>query len=276
MDYLIRGMARNDRIRIIGCDCKDAIDLICKGHECYPLASIALGRFLCANLMMGTMLKDEQTITSILNGDGELGTLFAQANTRGEIRGFVSNSKADLPLTNNKWDIEGAVGSGILTIIKSFDEEKSFSSQVEVNRGDIASDIAKYFFESEQIPTIVNVGVELEKDGSVKSARGYIIQLITGYDESDVEYLENLTLASLDKNIDEVINSMFNDFKKLENCGVKFACDCSKEKFEKGLRTLNKEELKIILEEEGKLETMCNFCSKKYLFSKEEIEEIIK
>ena len=99
---------------------------------------------------------------------------------------------------------------------------------------------------------------------------------MTGYEEEDVKYLENLTLAKLDKKIEDVVLSMFVDFKKLENSGVKFACDCSKEKFEKGLKTLNKEDLKNILEEDGKLEAMCNFCSKKYLFDKEELEKIIE
>ena len=238
MDYIIRGMARNDKIRIIGCECRDTVDLICKQHGCYPIATIALGRFLCVTLMIGAMVKDDQTITSILNGNGELGTLFAQANTRGEVRGFVANPYVDLPLVNNKWDVEGAIGNeGILTVIKTFSADNSFSSQVEIQSGDIASNFAVYFYDSEQLPTIVNVSAELEKDGSVKSARGYIIQLMTGYDESDLKALEELKLASLDKKIDDVVVEMFSDFKKLENCGVKFVCDCSKEKFENGLKS---------------------------------------
>ena len=277
MDYLIRGIARDDKIRIFGCDCKETIDLICKQHGCYPIATIALGRFLCVTLMMGVMVKDSQTITSILNGNGELGTLFAQANARGEIRGFVANPNVDLPLVDNKWDIDGAVGNeGVLSVIKSFDEENSFSSQVEIKSGDIASNFAVYFYDSEQLPTIVNVGVELDKEGNVKSARGYIIQLMTGYDEEDVKFLEELKLANLDKNIDDVVSEMFSDFKKLENMGVKFVCDCSKEKFEAGLKTLNKEELKEILKSDEHIEVMCNFCSKKYDFSKEEVENIIE
>lgn len=277
MDYLVRGMAREDRIRIIGCDCKDTVDLICKKHGAYPIATITLGRFLCATLMMGSMLKDKQSITCLINGNGKLGTIFAQANARGGARGFVSDPYVDLPLVNDKWDIESAVGSeGMLTVIKNFDENKSFSSQVALKNGDIAEDIATYFFESEQLPTIVNVGVELDNEGNVKSARGYIIQLMTGYREEDIEYMEKLNLASLDKDIDKCILEMFDDFKRLENTGVSFVCDCNKEKFEKGLRSLNKEELKQILEEEGKIETVCNFCSEKYLFEKKEIEELLK
>lgn len=270
-------MAREDRVRIIGCECKDAVNLICNKHEAYPIARIALGRFLCATLMMGVMLKDNQTITCILNGDGKLGTIFAQANARGDVRGFVSDPYVDLPLVDGKWDVEGAIGeSGILNVIKNFDEEKSFSSQVPVSGGDIAANIATYFFNSEQMPTIVNVGVELDKDGSIKSARGYIIQLMTGYIEEDIEYLEKLTLSNLDKKVDECILEMFGDFKRLENTSVKFACDCSKGKFEKGLKSLNKEELKQILEEEGKLEVVCNFCSEKYLFNEKEIKKLIE
>lgn len=277
MDYLVRGMAREDKVRIIGCECKDTVDLICKKHGSYPIATITLGRFLCATLMMGAMLKDEQTITCILNGEGELGNIFAQANSKGEVRGFVGNPYVDLPLVDNKWDVETAVGNGgILNVIKSFDEEKNFSSQVPVSSGDIASNFASYFFNSEQLPTIINLGVELDKEGNVSSARGYIIQLMTGYSEEDVEYLEKMTLATLDKNIDVCINDMFPDFKRLENTGVKFACDCGKEKFEKGLKSLNKEELKQILEEDGQLEVVCNFCSEKYLFNEEEIKKIIE
>jgi molecular chaperone Hsp33 len=276
MDYLVRGMARNDKVRIIGCECSETIDLICKKHGAYPIATIALGRFLCATLMMGAMLKDSQTITCILNGNGKLGTIFGQANARGEVRGFVGDPYVDLELVDGKWDIEGAVGNdGILNIIKSFDDEKNFSSQVPVACGDIASNIATYFFNSEQLPTIVNLGVELDSDGSVKAARGYIIQLMTGYTEDDVEYLEKLTLASLDKKIDDCIYEMFSDFKRLENTAVKFVCDCCKSKFEAGLKSLNKDELKQILEEEGQIEVVCNFCSDKYLFNKEEIEKLL-
>lgn len=276
MEYLIRGMARNDKIRIIGCDCKETIDLICKKHQTYPIATIALGRFLCANVMMGAMIKDEQTITSIINGDGKLGTIFAQANSRGDIRGFVANPYLDLDLVDGKWDIDGAVGNaGLLTVIKSFDEKKSFSSQTALRGGDIAYNIANYFYESEQLPTIVNVSVTLDKEGSVSSARGYIIQLMTGYDDGDVEFLENLKLSSLDKNIDDVILEMFNDFKKLENTPIKFACDCNKEKFIGGLKSLGKEELEKILDEDKQIEVMCNFCSERYMFSEEEVKAII-
>jgi len=277
MDYLIRGMARNDKVRIIGCDCKDTIGLICKKHGTYPIATIALGRFLCATLMMGAMNKENQTITLTINGGGEVGTLFAQSNSKGEVRGFVANGEVDLPLVDGKWDIEGAVGNnGLLTVIKSFDEKNNFTSQVKLAYGDISSDIAVYFFESEQLPTIVNLGVVLDKNGNVSNAKGYIIQLMTGYEESDVEYLEKLTLASLDRNIDDVVVSMFSDFKKLENTPVSFACDCSKSKFEGGLRSLKKEDLKEILDEQGYIETMCNFCSEKYVFEKEEVEKILE
>ena len=277
MDYIVRGMALEDRARIIGCECKDTVSLICKKHEAYPIATIALGRFLCSTLMMGAMLKDKQTITCILNGNGKLGTVFAQANARGEVRGFVSDPFVDLPLVNNMWDIENAVGNdGILNVIKNFDEDKNFSSQVSVTSGDIANIIATYFFDSEQIPTIVNLGVELDKEGNVKSARGYVIQLMTGYKEEDVEHLEKLTLSNLDKKIDECIIDMFSDFKRLENTPVKFACDCSKTKFENGLRTLNKDEIRQMIEEEEQIEVVCNFCSDKYVFSKEELKKIIE
>ena len=127
MDYIVRGMAREDRIRIIGCECKDTVDFICKKHGTYPIATITLGRFLCATAMMGAMLKDKQTITCILNGDGKLGTVFAQANARGEIRGFVGDPCVDLPLVDNRWDVEGAVGNqGILNVIKNFDEQRLY------------------------------------------------------------------------------------------------------------------------------------------------------
>ena len=277
MDYLVRGMARNDKVRIIGCECKDTVNEICKRHETYPIATIALGRLICATLMMGAMLKDKQTVTCVINGGGKLGTLFTQANARGETRGFVSDPSVDLSLKDNKWDIEDGVGNnGVLTVIKNFDEDKSFSSQVRLNKGDISSDIATYFYESEQLPTVVNLNVELNKDGSVSSARGYIIQLMTGYEEEDLEYVENLKLASLDKKVDDCILEMFSDFKRLENTPVKFTCDCSKEKFENGLKSLKKEELQKILEEDKQIEVMCNFCSEKYLFNEDEIKKIIE
>lgn len=277
MDYILRGMARNNNIRVIGCDCVETVNTICKQHQTYPIATIALSRLICAAVMMGKMLKDKQTITCILNGNGELGTIFAQANAKGETRGFVANPYVDLPLLNNKWDVETAIGSqGDFTVTKSFENNKNFSSKVEIKNGDIANTIAEYFYYSEQIPTIINLKVTLDKEGNVSVCRGYIIQLITGYSEEDLKFLENLKVSSLEENIEVSLEKMFDDLEILEKGIVAFKCDCNKEKFINGLKSLNKEELTKIIEEDKNIEVVCNFCSQKYYFYEEELKEMCK
>ena len=274
MDYLFRGLAREKRVRILAVDACESVSRICKQHETLPLTTIAFSRFLLAGTIMGCLEKDTQGITMQINSDGAMKSMFMQASANGLIRGYVSVSDGDLTLEEKDLCIENIVGrNGILSVTKTIDTEHNFTSDVILTESNITKDIAYYFFTSEQIPTIIDLQVNLSSDGEVVSAKGYLIQLLTGYEESDVEFLERLQLEKIDI-LEENIKRMFPDFEKLEQIEVKDICDCSKEKFRNGLATLPNEDLEELSKED--VEVVCQFCQKVYTFTGEEIKQLKK
>lgn len=275
MDYIFRGLGKNKRIRIFGIDAKESISSICKKQETLPLTTVAFARFLLAGAVIGSLEKGNVGVTMQINSDGPIKSMFMQASSDGYIRGYVSNPSADLELDETSYSIENVVGNnGILSVTKVNEEGVDFTSDVILAKSDISQDIAYYFFASEQIPTIIDLHVTLDDNGVVNCAKGYLIQLITGYEEEDVVFLENLKLEKID-NLEDNIKTMFPDFEKLEEIKVKDFCDCSKNKFEGGLATLSDFDLKELTSEDN-IEVVCQFCKSKYEFSKEDINNIIE
>ena len=274
MDYLFRGLAREKRVRIMGVDAKNAIANICRAHQTLPLTTMAFAKFLLAGTMIGCLEKSSQGITMQIHSDGPIKMLFMQATSNGLIRGYVGNEKADLALDESNYKLENLVGlNGILSVTKTIENGNDFTSDVILSKSDIVQDIAYYFFTSEQIPTIINLQVELDDQGEISCAKGYLIQLLTGYTNEDIEYLENIKIGKIN-DLEEDIKSMFEDFEKLEEIKVREVCDCSKEKFANGLATLDNKEIEKLAEDES-IETVCQFCNKSYVFTKEELLDII-
>lgn len=274
MDYIFRGLGREQRVRIFGIDATDSVMDICKKHETLPLTTIAFARFLLAGAIIGSLEKNGVGVTLQINSDGPIKSLFMQATSDGYIRGYVSNPHADLELKDGEYKIENVVGqNGILSVTKINNEGLDFTSDVILAKSDISQDIAYYFFTSEQIPTIIDLQVNLDDDGNVSGAKGYLIQLITGYNDEDVTFLENLKLENI-TNLEENIKAMFDDFVKLEEMEIKEFCDCSRNRFEEGLGTLNNVDLQELASEDD-IEVVCEFCKSKYVFTKDDIIKII-
>ena len=274
MDYIFRGLGKDKKVRIFGIDAKESISTICKNQETLPITTIAFARFLLAGAIIGALEKNGVGITLQINSDGPIKSLFMQATSDGYIRGYVSNPNADLDIKDEIYTVQNVVGNnGVLSVTKVNEEGVDFTSDVILAKSDISQDIAYYFFASEQIPTIIDLHVTLDENGNVNCAKGYLIQLITGYDEEDVVFLENLKLESI-TNVEENIKTMFEDFEKLEEMEIKDFCDCSKNRFEGGLATLSDFDLKDLTSEEN-IEVVCQFCKSKYIFTKEDIEKII-
>ena len=274
MDYIFRGLGKDKKVRIFGIDAKESISTICKNQETLPITTIAFARFLLAGAIIGALEKNGVGITLQINSDGPIKSLFMQATSDGYIRGYVSNPNADLDIKDEIYTVQNVVGNnGVLSVTKVNEEGVDFTSDVILAKSDISQDIAYYFFASEQIPTIIDLHVTLDENGNVNCAKGYLIQLITGYDEEDVVFLENLKLESI-TNVEENIKTMFEDFEKLEEMEIKDFCDCSRNRFEGGLATLSDFDLKDLTSEEN-IEVVCQFCKSKYIFTKEDIEKII-
>ena len=293
-DRTVKFLAYEGKVSIICSKTTDLVEYIRNLHDLTPTTTAALGRFVTISGMMGhTDIKEEEdSLTIQLNGKGEAGSLVSvveKEDNKVYLKAYISNPSVELPLkSNGKIDVGGAGGtSGYLNIIKENGiTEKGYNGLVPLVSGEIAEDFASYFAQSKQTPTVLALGVLVNKDG-VKEAGGYMINLMPDATENEIKGIEEAISKA------PSISEMLEQGKKLEeiakiitgdenvsiiedNLVIGYRCDCSKEKFERGLISLGKDEINSIIEEEGEAETKCHFCNKTYTFSKEELEELIK
>ena len=287
-DYIVRATAGNLGIRAFCAITTEMIEKSRQTHKTTPVASAALGRTITAASIMGIMMKNEDDrLTIIIKGDGPLNGITVVANSKGTVKGYVNNPLVDIPLKyQGKLDVSGAIGkNGNITVIKDFGLKKPYNGTYPLTTGEIAEDLTAYFAYSEQQPSCVGLGVLVDRDYTIKAAGGFIVQLMPDASEEVINILEeNLknippvsTLIADGKKPEEIIALIFKDldFSIHEKYEVKYECDCSKEKLEKALVTLGKEDLKQILQEDAQAELVCHFCNSNYVFSNEDIQDII-
>ena len=258
-------------------------------HDLSPVASAALGRLLTITSIMAYATKtDHGSITNHIKGNGPLGMLTAVAESNGNVKGYVANPQVDIPLNkeNGKLDVGKAVGKeGVLYIIKDLGMGKPYSGMTPIVSGEIAEDFTNYFATSEQTPSVIALGVLVDKNG-IRAAGGYKLSLMPDATEEIIEKIEeslkNIEPISkmLDKNktLEEIAKTVTGDenIEVLEEIHPEYKCNCSKEKCEKGLIAIGKDELETIIKEEEKIEIVCNFCNKKYEFTREDLKKLIK
>lgn len=295
MSRIIRGVSKNAKFIVV--DTTEIVQKALEIHRCSPTAINAFGRFLTAGTIMGMSLKGDDLLTLITSTDGLVSNMTVTANADGEVKGYLSNPLADLPATQNgKPNVKKLIGKGSLRVIKDMGLKEPYVGLSEIVSGEIAEDIAYYYVVSEQTPTVIALGVDLKDDKTVRSAGGYMIQLLPDADESFVDFLEkkikairNVTeLFKGGMNLERILKLLYEDmsdenhekliedYEILEKKELKYACNCSKEKYYKGLMTLGKEELKEVFSElNGKIETECHFCGKKYEFEEEDFKEFL-
>jgi len=260
-----------------------------KIHGCLPTAAAALGRMLTAASMMGAMLKEEnQSVTIQVNGKGPAGPIVVVADSKARVRGYIADPQAELPLNaKGKLDVGGIVGrNGNLTVVKDLGLKEPYIGQVPLVSGEIAEDLTLYFARSEQVPSAVALGVLIETDGSVKAAGGFIIQLLPDAGDEVIDLVEkNLaevkSVTELIKNgetPEELLKLLLKDFKLkfTSKMPTSYFCGCNRERLERVIISLGRQEVEDILREKNELELTCNFCNKKYTFSKEEVTELMK
>ena len=288
-DQLVRAISKDGFVKAAAVSTRELTERARQIHQTSPVATAALGRLLAAGSMMGSDLKGEgASVTLRIKGDGPLGTLLVVADNQGNVRGSVQNPQADLPIrADGKLDVGGAVGhSGTLTVIKDLNMKEPYVGSVELLGGEIAEDLASYFVESEQIPTACGLGVLVDRDQSVKAAGGYLIQLMPGAGEDVITKVEGGIMAAgpvsalLDKNDDpeQLLRDVMSDFdlKVLETCPVSYRCYCSRERVERALISLGRDELEQMLSEQGGCQLTCQFCDAVYDFSAEDLKGLLK
>ncbi|MCY9165079.1 Hsp33 family molecular chaperone HslO [Bacillus atrophaeus] len=285
MDYLVKALAYNGKVRAYAADTTDMVNEAQRRHDTWPTASAAIGRTMTATLMLGAMLKGDNKLTVKVEGGGPIGAIVADANAKGEVRAYVSNPHVHFDLNEHgKLDVRRAVGTdGTLSVVKDVGMRDYFTGQVEIVSGELGDDFTYYLVSSEQVPSSVGVGVLVNPDNTILASGGFILQLLPGTDEETITKIEQRLsqVEPISKLIqkgvtpEEVLEEVLGEKPDiLETMPVKFHCPCSKERFTTAILGLGKKEIQDMIEEDGQAEAECHFCNEKYLFTKEELEEL--
>lgn len=288
-DKIISCLTHNGKVNIRCIKSTNIVEEARKIHDLSPTATAAFGRLLTITSLLGKEMKGEKgTITTQVNGNGPIGKMTAIADNNGNVKGYVANPHVDIPLNseNGKLNVGEAVGKqGMIYIIKDIGLKEPYVGMTPIVSGEIAEDFTNYFATSEQTPTVVALGVLVDKNG-VRAAGGYLITLMPDATEEDIVKIEDAlkNAYSISKMLDEgkeliEIAEMVTGEQNLmyfeDDIEPKYVCNCSKEKMEKGLITIGKKDINDIIEQDGKAELVCHFCNKKYLFSEQELRNIV-
>lgn len=290
MDKIIRCITSDGAIMAAAIDASDIVFTAKKLHHLSKSATAALGRLLCATSIMGAMLKQENaTVNLRVMGDGELGPVIAVGDSKGNVKGYVGNANCPTEFySNGKINVAKAVGrNGVLNVMRDYGTGEPYIGQVELVSGEIAEDITNYYATSEQTPTVCALGVLINKeDGEVMLAGGLLIQLLPGADDSTIDKLEKniekldpvTTMLAKGMSILDICKTALEGFEVevLDEFPVHYACGCSKEKLERCFCTLSDEDVRSMADESGVATATCHFCNKLYVFTKDDLERIIR
>lgn len=284
-DYMIRATAAEGKIRAFAATTRDLVEEARSRHNTSPVVTAALGRLLTAGVMMGSMMKgDRDTVTLKVQGDGPVKALTVEADSHGNVKGFPAVPQVLLHANaKGKLDVAGAVGTGVLTVIKDLGLREPYIGTSMLVTSEIAEDLTYYFATSEQVPSAVALGVLMERNNTVRQAGGFILQLMPGVDEETIALLEQKigAITSITQMLDEgmtpeqILGHVLGDFSLeiLDRMPVRFFCGCSKEKVRGAIVTLGKKDLEELAAEP--VEVHCDFCNTSYWFQPEELKAIL-
>ncbi len=286
---IVRGMTRDGSARILVIDSRKIVDDMIKFHHTAPTATAALGRTVTAASMIGTMLPEAgDTVTISISGDGEAGKIIAVGDYFGNVKGYIQNPLANPPKKpNGKLDVGAAVGNGTISFVKSVGNIEPQIGTIELVSGEIAEDIATYFAKSEQIPTVLSLGVLVDVDYTCLAAGGVLIQLMPFPDEATVDLIERnaADLVNVSRLFEkgltplEIADIAMRDipYDPYDTLEVEYKCDCGRDRMLKKIKSLGKKEILTMLDEqaaEGKpreLSAVCRFCNTEYTYSEKEL-----
>ena len=285
-DYIVRATGAQAQIRAFACTTRNLVEAARQAHDTSPVATAALGRLLSAGAMMGCMMKGENDLLTLqIKGDGPLKNVVVTADSKGNVKGYVTVPDVILPANAaGKLDVAGAVGQGSLSVIRDMGLKEPYVGQTMLQTGEIAEDLTYYFATSEQVPSSVGLGVLMERNNTVRQAGGFILQLMPFAEDATVSRLEqNLSgisavtsLLDEGKTPEQMLETLLEglDCQVVSTMSAAFACDCSKKKIERVLISLGRKEISDMIEAEQEIEVSCHFCNPRYQFSVEELKRL--
>ena len=287
MDYMIRATAAKGQIRAFAATTRETVEYARAAHNTSPVATAALGRLLTGSVMMGAMMKGEKDLLTIkVEGDGPMGGMTVMADSKGNVKGYAFHPEIMLPPNEKgKLDVGGALGIGVLTVIKDMGMKEPYVGQTILVTGEIAEDLTYYFATSEQTPSSVALGVLMNRENTVRQAGGFILQMMPGVSEEVVSGLEKRlsvivsVSALLDegRSPEEILKYVLGDLdlEILDRMPVRFFCNCCKERIEKALVSVGRQELQQMIDEGKTIEVNCHFCGRHYPVTVEELKGLL-
>ena len=287
-DNIVRATAGNGSIRAFAATTRDLVQHAREVHHTSPVASAALGRMLTAAAMMGTMLKgDKDLLTLQVRGEGPLQGIVVTSDSKAQVKGYVFNPGVEVPdLIPGKLNESGAIGAGHMSIIKDIGMREPYAGKIELVTGEIAEDLTYYFAQSEQTPSAIGLGVLVETDTSIRRAGGFIIQLLPDATDEMIDRLEKKLatipyvsdLLDMGATPEDILQMILGDFdlKIMDKIPTTFYCNCTRERVEKALISIGKDELEKIIREDKKANLHCHFCSKEYDFNEEQLVALLE
>lgn len=287
-DYIVRATAAENQIRAFAITSKELVEQSRIYHNTSPIITAALGRLLTGGTMMGAMMKGEKDVLTLqIKCSGPAKGLTVTADSKGNVKGYPQVPDVMLPPNaKGKLDVGGAIDLGVLSVIKDMGLKEPYVGQVQLQTGEIGDDLTYYFATSEQVPSAVGLGVLMNKDNTVKQAGGFIIQLMPFTDDEIIDRLEKkvaevtsvtdlLEQGATPESLLEQILGVFG-LEINETMPVQYHCDCSKERVTRAIASIGRKDIQEMIDDNEPIEVNCQFCDKHYVFTTEDLKEIIK
>ena len=286
-DYIVRATAADGQIRAFAAYTKDVVEEARRRHNTSPTATVALGQLLTAGTMMGAMMKNDTDILTLqIRCDGPLGGLTVTADNQGNVKGYAVHPDVDVPVKNGQINVADALDLGVLNVIKDMGLKEPYVGQTILETSEIAKDLTYYYMNSEQVPSSVGLGVLMNKDNTVKCAGGFIIQLMPFAEDATIDKLEeNLkNVTSVTELLDHgctpegLLEALLGNLgiEVLDTLPTQFHGNCSKERVEKAVASVGREDLQAMLDDGEDIEVKCDFCNSTYKYTVDELKEILK
>lgn len=286
-DHLQRVISEDGRFFGLACITTDLVAEACRRHDTGPVAAVALGRSLTANALLAALLKGDQRVMLKFEGNGPLGKIITEGSCSGDLCGYVAHPHADLPLKNGAIDVSAGLGkAGFLTVTKDIGTGRNYEGTIQLYTSEIGEDVAYYLAESEQIPSAIGVGVQVNSAGTIVCAAGFLVQSLPPADEALIISLESNVRAlgsvtnfiQQGKTPNDMLETLFGEIphRTLFTQTLRYQCSCSEHKMQKALLTLRKDELiKLKEERSGGVTVRCEFCANEYVFRGSTLQQII-